>query len=343
MSSPAASAPAPREDVFVSLCVPEAPVTPGDVERIVAVATAVAKVFRYYEVLIIADLDAPDDLLRHCLLRCPNLRVLRVRGSSQLYASRVVAAREAIGDVVIITALVEIGALDLIDLATTAIERNAIAVFTRTEPVSARHGLSDRLLAVLGAASRFRISTSDLRTLAIPRGWVARLLAHPQAHLALRFPPLGEGFPIEHIAVADIPALRLADAAFRRRLALVYALAIHAAPTLIVGVGVLSLLVMAGGVLFMLYAIGALFLVKHLQEGWFTTSLVQAGIACYLGLAILGLSLGLQKVLANGAARLDDQVVDETNNTDLFSDIRQLNIAVELEAGGRGGDPASPT
>lgn len=332
MSAGSARAPMRREDVFVSLCIPEAPASAKDVDAIAAAVKVFAAAFRYYEVLIVARIDQDDDeLLRQCLIRCPSTRILRVHGSSQRYSRRVVGANEAIGDVLVMTALGEIGALDLIGLTTAAIERNAISVFARQDTAWGRQVFGNALLALLGAASRFRISTSDMRTIAIPRTWLNRLLAHPQHNLALRFPPLGEGLPIHHIPVSDLPALQAPDATLGGRIGLLYNLAIHASPALLVGVGWLSALVIFGALLFMIYAVAMLFLAEHLQEGWFTTSIVQAGTACYLAMAMLGLSLGLQKLLANAGPHISDTIVEETNNTDLFADIQELNISVDIE------------
>ena len=93
--------------------------------------------------------------------------------------------------------------------------------------------------------------------------------------------------------------------------------------------------------LFALYAVAALFVVERVQEGWFTTSIVQAGTAGYLSLAILGLSLGLQKILQNAVPHIDDLVVEETNSTDLFSDIQQFNVSVEIEPADQAGAPVT--
>ena len=83
-----AGAPARREDVFVSLCIPEAPISTQDVERVVAAAASIAAAFRYYEVLIVAGVDQDNALLRQCLYRCKNLRLLRVRTLPQHYSNR---------------------------------------------------------------------------------------------------------------------------------------------------------------------------------------------------------------------------------------------------------------
>lgn len=319
--------PVRREDVFVSLCFPEAPLTPEDVDIIAAATRVIAETFRYFEVLIIARIDQDaDGLLRRCLQKCPNSRVIKVRGSSLHYSRRVVAASEAIGDVVVITSLSEVGSLDLTVLIATAIERNAVTVFTQQN-----RSWTTPILALLGAASRFRISANDMRTIALPRTWLNRLLAHPQHNLALRFPPLGEGFPIHHMPAGGLPPLKTIDSARGRRIGLLYQLSVNAAPVVLIGVGVLSATVVMGALLYMAYAVGALFLVANLQAGWFTTSIVQACTVCYLGLAILGLSMGLQKLLEYLAPRTHETIMEEMSNADLFADVQDLNISVDVE------------
>ena len=53
--------PGRREDVFVSLCIAEAPASARDVEAIVAAAHGIAAAFRYYELLIVAQIEREDD------------------------------------------------------------------------------------------------------------------------------------------------------------------------------------------------------------------------------------------------------------------------------------------
>lgn len=329
--------PALREDVFVSLCFPEAPASAADVAAIAEAGRQIAATFRYFEVLVIARIEDPDDFLAPCLQDVAHTRILRVRGSGRHYARRVAAASEAIGDVVVLTALGEAGALDLSGMAAAAVEQNAVMVCTR-----AGGGGNNPLLRALGAAARFRISSGDLRTLAIPRVWLNRLLAHPQCNLALRFPPLGQGLPIRHLPVDGLPALSADEPALRHRVGLLYQLAVNAAPAVLIGVGLLSCAVTAGALAVIVYAIGVVLLATHVQEGWFTTTLVQAGTAGYLGLAILGLSMGLQKLLERAEPRIDDTVVDEIGNGDLFAGMQDLNVAVDIGRPGPAGRPAAP-
>jgi hypothetical protein len=256
-------APARREDVFISLCIPEAPATERDVDLIVQATKSISDIFRYYEVLIITDTGS-NPLLQQCLQRCPNLRILGVRKSSQLYAPRVVAANEAIGDIIVITSLLEIESLDLVALTIAAVERDAILVYTRQDQLSATRSIRNGVLSLLGTASRFHISAGDLRTLAIPRAWLTRLLAHPQYNLALRFPPRGDGFPIHHIPADGMPLPKKTDAALAQRIGLFYNLAIHAAPAVLAGVGILSVIIVAGALSFVVYAFAILFIAKDL-------------------------------------------------------------------------------
>jgi hypothetical protein len=320
-----------REDLFVSACIPESPTSAADVEAIVGIARQIGLTWRYYEVLIVAEVNAcDDDRLRECLARCPNLRVIKVRGSLRHYSRRVVAANEVIGDLIVFTSLAEAGALDLAELTKTAAEKNAITIFTIQ-----RRSWSDPLLSVLGSASRLRISMNDMRTMAVPRTWLNRLLSHPEHHLALRFPPLGEGFPIHHLQVVAPKLRKSVDRGSPHRMRLLYDLAVGAAPLVLIGVAALSALVVVGAVLYMGYAVAVLFFVKNVQPGWFTTSLVLAGTAAYLAAAILGLSAGLQKLLQRLEPKVEDTIVEEMTNGDLFDGIRELNVATDVL-------PASP-
>lgn len=330
-----------REDIFVSLCFPESLASTDDVAVILEAIRQIAARFRYFEVLIIAQVDETEDLLTACLRGSPNVRVIKVRGTRRHYAHRVVAANEAIGDVVVITSLAEAGALDLPEMIAAAADHNAIAVFTREQ-----RSWTNRLLQALGSASRFRISSGDMRTIAIPRVWMSRLLAHPQYNLALRFPPLGQGLPILHIPAPFIPASAGNEATFRRRVGLAYQLSVNAAPVALIGVGLLSCAVTLGALVYAIFAVGVVLFASHVQPGWFTTTILQAGTAGYLALAILGLSMGLQKLLEHLEPQVADTVVEEISNTDLPAAIEDLNVSVEIGHGvaplGAGGPPVGP-
>ncbi len=314
-----------REDIFVSLCFPETLSCASDVAVVEEACRKISARFRYFEVLLIARMDEPEEFLSLCLSRCPNVRIIKVRGTRRHYASRVVAANEAIGDVVVITSLAEAGVLDLSAMIATAADKNSVTVFTRDQ-----RSWTSSLLQVLGSASRFRISSGDMRTIAIPRVWMGRILAHPQYNLALRFPPLGQGLPIIHIPAPVLKPVIGSDATFWRRVGLAYQLSVNAAPVVLIGVGLLSGFVMLGAVAYVIYAIGVVIFASHVQPGWFTTTILQVGTIGYLALAVLGLSMGLQKLLEHLEPQVADTVVEEVTNTNLPSDIHDLNIAIEI-------------
>ncbi|QTL03813.1 hypothetical protein J5J86_00030 [Aquabacter sp. L1I39] len=314
-----------REDIFVSLCFPEPLASEDDVSVVLKASRQISARFRYFEVLIIARVGDADDLLSACLSGSPHVRVIKVRGTRRHYANRVVAANEAIGDVVVITSLAEAGALDLPGMVAAASDQNAVTVFTREQ-----RSWTNRLLQALGSASRFMISSGDMRTIAIPRVWMSRLLAHPQYNLALRFPPLGQGLPILHIPAPFTRISASSDATFWRRVALAYQLSVNAAPVALIGVGLLSCVVVLGALAYAIFAVGVVIFASHVQPGWFTTSIIQAGTAGYLALAILGLSMGLQKILEHLEPQVADTVVEEICNTDLPAQIHDLNVSVEM-------------
>ena len=75
------------------------------------------------------------------------------------------------------------------------------------------------------------------------------------------------------------------------------------------------------------------FVKEDVQPGWLTTSLVLGLTAFFLGCAIFGLSIGLQKLIDLLSADVADDVVDEITSVDLFRAVfDELNIEQDREA-----------
>jgi hypothetical protein len=71
------------------------------------------------------------------------------------------------------------------------------------------------------------------------------------------------------------------------------------------------------------------------QPGWFTTSIVLSLTAFFLGCAILGLSMGLQKVIELLSGEANEDIVDEQASGDLFGQVMQeLNVEIDTDRAG---------
>ncbi len=317
-----------RDDLFVSVAVPELSAGLGAAEIVRRIAGALAERFRYWEILIVVGPDAAQGL-EPLLTGGGNIRLLTVRHGTPFYRRRVAVAAEAIGDVVLLVSLDEEPLLDLVAMIERAEARAGIVIGRR-----ASASLLNPVLRALGRSAGFRADGRDMLTAAYPRPLLSQLLAHPDRQLALRFPPSDEGIPVEmqECRGAGGPSRSIRDV--RRRLDLLFRLLISSAPRVLTLVALLSLLVTASAVAFAGYAVIVWLTFPSVEPGWFTTSIVLSGTAAFLGLAIFGLTIGMHHVMDAHAADTAADIIAERSEADLFGQVvHELNVEMEESKG----------
>lgn len=325
---------APRDDLLVSIGIAEAEAGETVLSALTMLAAELSVRFRYWELLIVTDVDKASSFSR-VLEAIANVRLLKVRPGTSTYRRRVAIAGEAIGDVVVISTLDEFPQLAIANMIERARESGAMVVGRRRSAL-----LLNAPFRALGASAGFRVDASDMLTTAYSRTVLNRLLSHPDPELALRFPPNDDS-----ITVLGQPALDTAAARQRRslrgtgrRVAMLQKLLVGSAPRVLGLVGSLALLVAIVAIVFVAYAV-AIWLVKEdVQPGWLTTSLAIGLTAFFLGCAVFGLSIGIQKVIDLLSADVADDVVDEITSVDLF-----LEVFDELNVEQDKGAPALPS
>lgn len=326
------TAPARREDVLVSVCFADVRNVPEQIAAVKRLAEKVDARFRFWEFVVVANADDAAELLP-LVNAVANLRLFTVRVGTEHYRKRVVAASEAIGDVVVITSCRELPYLDLVAMVEDAVAKGQIQIGQGT-----RSSRTERLigppLATLGRGAGFNVGLRGLQTMAIPRTLLNRILTHPDRDLALRFPPRDGGIGPGTVIARDGGPTPRSWRDLGRRITLLQKLLTNLAPRLLFYVSVASALVAVLGLFYLLYAIGSWIVVSELEPGWLTISLMLSFTACFLGCALFGLSLALQYLLALLERDRFDDVVDEVNRVDLFGQVaRDLNVEVEVEVG----------
>lgn len=330
------TSPAPRDDLLVSIGIAES-VADGTTFAILSeLARHLAAHFRYWELLLVADVDKTSSYVS-LLDAIPNIRLLKVRPGTSPYRRRVAIAGEAIGDVVLISVVGEIPQLPIASMIEKAEQSGAMIVGRRRSAV-----LLNAPFRALGASAGFRVDSSDMLTMAYSRTVLNKLLNHPDPELALRFPPIDDGITVlrqealEGVSVRYSPSLRHT----RRRLGMLQKLLVGSAPRVLGFVASMALLVSVAAIAFIAYALVIWFAKEDVQPGWLTTSLVLGLTALFLGCAIFGLSIGLQKLIDLLSADLADDVIDEITSVDLFREVfEELNIeqdrtpAIKSDAG----------
>lgn len=321
-----------RDDLLVSVCFAEVRPDAATLAVLKALAARIATRFRYWELLLVADADAAAGFAP-LMGVLPNVRLLKVRHGAPFYRRRAVAATEAIGDIVVLSSVDELDSLDLLEMIEAAEAAGSIVIGRRRS-----NTLLNPALRALGGGAGFRVDARDMLTAAFPRTLLNRLLAHPDRLLALRFPPADHGIPVLWRDAAGGVASRRELQEIGRRINLIQRLMVSSAPRVLSLVSVLSVLVILSSLAFSVYAV-VVWLTMPTQPGWFTTSIVLSLTAFFLGCAILGLSMGLQKVIELLSGEANEDIVDEQASGDLFGQVMQ-ELNVEIDTDRSGADPA---
>lgn len=313
----------PREDLFISICFADPEADAGRcASELSQLASRLAERFRYWEILLGVPAEAGQDYA-DLARSVPNLRLLNLRAGTPHYRRRVAVASEAIGDMVVVTALSDLGMIDPLAVLDLSIETGAIVIGRLT----GGHALS-HVLRALGRGAGYRVDPRDMQTAAYPRTLLNLLLSHPDRTLAMRFPPEDGAIPVRWVNVSAREGRRGNRAnGLARRLGLIYKLLIASAPRVLSGLSILSLLVMAVSAAYCIYAVVVWISFSQVQPGWFTTSIISGMTTGFLGTATFALAIGVQRLLDLVAADVSDDVVGEVAAVDLyFKAMQELNI-----------------
>jgi hypothetical protein len=318
-----------REDVLVSACFGDLPADAASFHAVEALALALDARFRFREIVVVIEESRKDAYLQ-LVRRIENLRLLIVRDGTAFYRRRVIAADEAIGDVVLLANAAELAHVDPVSMLERAADDQRVVLAIRATGIA--HRILSAPLVGLGRMAGFKVGLRDLQTLAVPRTLLNQLLTHPDPDLALRFPPRDLRVPLSFAEAApDMPDLREAGQV-RRRLELLQKLLVYLAPSLLMVVTLTSGTLAVLGFFYALYALGAWIMLDDLAPGWLTLSAMLSLTAFFLGVSIMGLSLGLQQLLTRASRDSFDGVASEVNRIDLFGQVASdLNVDQECE------------
>jgi hypothetical protein len=314
----------PREDIFVSIGLIGTNRDPDVGEAIASLVKRLDAQFRYWELLFVtAEGEAP---LEQLLRGSNNIRLIKVRRETPAYRKRLCLAQEAIGDVLVISALDELPLVDPLSLLAQCEESEAMITVRR-----AGSGWANSPLIAIGRSAGFHVDSRDMVSAAFPKAIINRLLKHPDAPLAMRFPPTDGNIPIQvRSGVCGLGPRRGGIRLLAYRLGLLQRIVVSSAPQVLGMLELLSLTVSLFAIVFCIYAVVVWLTAAFVQPGWFTTSLTLSLTATFLGLAIFGISIGIQRLLDLASRWVDDDVVDEVNSIDLFgSAMTKLNIEMD--------------
>ena len=321
----------PREDVVVSVCFSELAASPATFAALRQLAVTLDSAYRFREIILVVDDTQRSDFL-DIVREVPNTRLFVVRRGTEYYDRRVIAAEEAIGDLVILGNLEEVAALDVLAFLDFAEAENAVTMAFRPAKRPFKRLLAWPFIA-LGKLAGFNVDPAEWQSIAVPRTLLNLLLAHDEPRLALRFPPRDPRLPREWFRTAVNIESRTAFTGIGRRLALLQTLLVYLTPTLLSVVAVSSTILTLVGLAYAAWIVGAVLLVDSLAPGWLTTNAMLAVSATFMGFSTLGLSLGLQHLLKQQRRLKGALVPEEVNRIDLFQQVAfDLNVVLESDA-----------
>lgn len=276
----------------------------------------------HHEVILVLGEARRQDVMAagRALAALSNLRILIVPDGTNPYRRRRLAAAEALGDVVVITDHTEAATLDLTAFAREALVTGRIVMGARAKARTRFLPLHGPLRLLTG----YRVDTRDLRTLALPRTSLTRLLTRPTAGLDLRFEP--KRTPERYVRkIVDDRDLN--DRLLRgRRIDLLVELISASGPRFLKGFSLVALLTLAAALAYGAYAIAALLLIRSLQPGWFTISMALSGLTAFLSLwAAIG-SLAQARMLELLDSRQRDEIIEELGAVSFFREADPLNV-----------------
>lgn len=321
----------PREDILVSICFSDIPATEAAFATVRKLAQRLDSRFRFREIILVLDDNGHENYLP-LVEQIADLRLFTIRQGNSYYDRRVIAAEEAIGDVVLIGNFDEIPHIDLLEMLERAAGQNTILLATRSNRHSVRSGLSTPIIA-LGRAAGFKVNLNNLQTIALPRPQLNQILSHSDPQLALRFPPSDPRLPLSFFSVESNVPFKGGLDQLRRRVQLLQKLLVYMAPILLMLVTLSSTVLTLLGFGYAIYVVGVWIFIDNLAPGWLTTSAMLSLSATFMGVSILGLSLGLQQVLNHGSKNNLEKIAHEINRIDLFGKVASdLNVDMDRDA-----------
>jgi len=330
-----------REDLVVSVCFATPPASQQTLATIRQIAARLDEAYRFREIILVVE-DHEKAAFLPLIEEVSEVRLFVVRQGTEYYERRVIAAEEAIGDLVLIAQEDEAGHLDVLAFLDHAEKFNAIALANRGARRPLKALLSWPFIA-LGRLAGFAVNPCDFQSIALPRTLLNHILAHDEPRLALRYPPRDPRLPIAPFKAIEDVSSRGAFKDVGRRMQLLQTLLVYLTPIILSLVAISSSVLTLVGLAYAVYIVGVVLVIETLAPGWLTTNAMLAVSAVFMGVSTLGLSLGLQHLLRQQARDKGEHISEEINRIDLFGKVAQdLNVELESEAWASACDPLDP-
>lgn len=320
----------PRDDVLISICFSNLHIASDNFSKLKELRSEIESKFRFCEIILLIDAEFEEDFLK-ITNQISDIRLFSMSSSQDYYAQRVILAEEAIGDVVLITDLEEIKYINIFEMVNCALEEKA-TVIAENSVRNIVYTPFSKILSRLGKSAGFRVDLQNLHTMALLRPHLNYIIAHSTPELALRFPPYDAMLPLKFYSTNKRVPFRNDTDSFKRRVNLMQKLLIHLAPVLLKMVIISSGLLAATGGLYSIYTLAVWAFVSQIASGWLTISAILSLSATFMGISILGLSLGLLHLLNYKTQNKFQNRANEVNSVNIYGKIiSELNVNLETD------------
>ncbi len=179
------------------------------------------------------------------------------------------------------------------------------------------------LFAFLGR----QIETDVLRALCLSRSAAARITEGGGIFRYFRLVTLSDQFREARISTSEDHDLRRLDA-LRRKTQIVAYLVSTAAPRLLVGVALFTMVLCLFSLSYTIYALFVWVLLDDVSAGWTSLSLVLSVLFAANFGVLAAMSIGMLRLLRSSQSRVGETPALEINNSDLFAQASNLNIEI---------------
>lgn len=317
----------PDNEHLISVCFPHFGTGHNDKINFLKTYNSLKQRFRFFEIIIVLD-EKNYSFHLSLIEEIPKIRTLVVRDDVSYYTRRLIAARESVGDLVVLANLNDLSYFDVTDLVKASIKRHKSIFALADNSGILRNGVFG-FWKRLGQLAGFSVDWNILQSVCLPRSELSQYLAHPEPELSLRFPPVSPKFNVDFYKIENFEDNRRLLGALGRRMALIHRVLIHLAPFFLQIVCYLSFILTLFGVFFAVYILNVWIFVAEIAEGWLTTSLMQSVLAIFFGLVMSGISLGQLQLIRQSVKEQDQNILREVNKNDIFAGVKKdLNVDI---------------
>jgi hypothetical protein len=306
------------DDVLISVSIPDYYISDHNVGLVIDLADQLDQEYKFWEVLIVAESSGNDEY-SNILSNVGNVRILQVNQYTDFYLKRSIGAMEAIGDIVVLTSISEMGSVNIVELINRVRETDSLVMVE-----GSKRYIFDLVLKLIGRVAGFRVSLKYLLTSGYPRSIIGQLLRQSHSQVGLRFSPTHLGKPE---TIFSSTSYRRSRGGLLRRINLVQDLLFSAAPRLLSYMGSLCIIVLLCSIFYSIYAVVVWALFETVQQGWLTTSLVLSLGLGFTSLALFALCAGLKQLIDTDSVNLSNCIVGETSSVEMYQRIKDdINV-----------------